>query len=148
MKIMLLGALVLAACEMPAQPVNEYPVGMTHVTSAEVPQTAPWLSPGLSLSGEIARRCTLRNDNLEAAPHFGDPSVLDPEDQDALLQVARCLTTGELSGRTILLVGGDQQRGESARGYLLKLGVCAEHVKQTLSSPDASVYGRVDMVVQ
>lgn len=140
------------ACEDAHQhaSVNAYPVGMTHATYAEVPQPAAWLSPGLRVSGALARRCALRRDDVEAAPHYGfDPAALDPDDEDVLLQLATCLTTGPLKGRTLVLArtadtddaGADaplERRAASVQKYLIEYGVRADRVDQKASvAPDA-----------
>jgi peptidoglycan-associated lipoprotein len=81
----------------------------------------------------------------ERAPTFDfDDATISRADGDVLMQVARCLTTGALQGRTIELVGRADPRGEteynltlgasraaSVNGYLLALGVGASQLRPT-----------------
>ena len=126
-------------------PHNEYPVGMTHTTAFENPQTDPGLSPNLRISPELMTKCAVHFDNLIDAPRFGfDQAVLDPTDESLLAQVAKCITDGPLSGHKVKLVGRADPRGETeynmslgahranaAMDYLLKVGVAASHVRTT-----------------
>jgi hypothetical protein len=116
-------ALTLAlGCEEQARPTSEYPVGMTHLTRAEIPATTAGLTPGLRVSAELMRKCNVRFDNVEVAPRFGfDPTALDPQDEDVLIQVAECVKSGPLANRTLRLVGGRAQG--TAKDYLTQRGV-------------------------
>ncbi len=144
--IFVAGALV--ACgqhETARAPVNEYPVGMTHTTAVEQPQTEPGLSPNLRISAELMRKCAVRFDNVEEAPRFGfDRAILDPQDQAILAQIAKCITEGPLKGRSVRLVGRADPRGEteynmtlgarradSAQKFLLSAGVTPARVSTT-----------------
>lgn len=149
MKLSLIfAASVLVACNQQktaSAPVNEYPVGMTHTTSLEQPQTEPGLSPNLRVSAELMRQCSIRFDNVEQAPRFGfDQAVLDPQDQAILAQIAKCISDGPLAGRSVRLVGRADPRGEteynmtlgarradSAQRFLLQAGVVPAHVSTT-----------------
>jgi peptidoglycan-associated lipoprotein len=141
----------LVACGYPQRdidaraPRNEYPVGMTHTTSAEKPQTEAGLSPNLRISAELMRKCQVHFDNVDQAPRFGfDQAALDPEDEALLAQVAKCVTDGALAGRAVKLVGHADARGEteynlslgarraeSAQQFLMKLGVVPARVHTT-----------------
>lgn len=143
--IFVAGALVACAHEQTRASVNEYPVGMTHTTAAEKPQTEPGLSPNLRISAELMRQCAIRFDNVEQAPRFGyDQSVLDPQDQAILAQIAKCITDGPLANRSVRLVGRADPRGEteynmslgarraeSAQRFLLQAGVAPPHASTT-----------------
>jgi hypothetical protein len=140
--------LSLVGCYDDPPAPQPYLVGMTHITQGEVPQTADWLTPGFRLSGDIARQCALRRDNLEEAPHFGfDPAVLEPEDQDLLLQVSTCLTVGPLANRKIRLTGGSEVRGDSAVGYLIEHGIPPQRLERAVVS-EAGAYQRVEVVLE
>lgn len=146
------GAMALVtACGYPQRELasapshNEYPVGMTHTTAAEKPQTDPGLSPNLRISAELMRKCQVHFDNVEEAPRFGfDQAALDPQDEAILAQIAKCVTDGALAGRTVKLVGRADPRGESeynmtlgarradaAQQFLMKLGVVPARVQST-----------------
>ncbi len=92
------------------------------VTSAVVPPAAPVvISSNVSVSDEIATACRLTLARVEDAPKFAfDESALQLQDGDAIEQIARCVTTGPLAGRGLVLVGRADPRGES--GYNLALG--------------------------
>jgi peptidoglycan-associated lipoprotein len=82
---------------------------------------------------------------LEDAPKFDfDSSDLTEEEKTVLKQVAECLTTGPLKGRSVALVGRADPRGEpeynmalgayrasTVRSYLGNLGVEAHRMKET-----------------
>lgn len=102
-------------------------------------------SPNLAVTSDLARRCALRFHNTPQAPKFDfDRFELLPEDRDVLDQVASCLTTGPLRGRTVQLVGRADPRGteeynlglgtrraESVLQYLQHLGVSPGQLSQT-----------------
>jgi peptidoglycan-associated lipoprotein len=128
---MSLGALGCAkkpAVEPPAAPV----------TSARVPGH-------VSLSSELLLRCSIQVNDKTRAPKFDfDEAALLPEDRDVLEQVAKCVTTGPMKGRHLMLIGradprGEteynmalgQNRAETVRDYLLHLGVAYEKLGQT-----------------
>jgi hypothetical protein len=155
---MLLLAMLLASCVDEAHPEERpYPVGMTHTTLAEVPHTAPGLSPSLRVSGELVRRCALKFRDVEIAPNFWfDRSALDPMDEDVLAQLARCVTTGPLTGRTLqLIVGPDpglpsaEQRTDATARYLIELGVAPAAITRSkvVAGADAGIPrdGRLDL---
>jgi peptidoglycan-associated lipoprotein len=103
------------------------------------------VSRNISVSDEIAKACKISFSNVDRAPKFDfDRSDLLPDDRDVLDQVAKCLTTGPLKGRTLALVGRTDMRGEpeynmglgehragSVRLYLTRLGVDSKKVAET-----------------
>lgn len=103
------------------------------------------VSPNLSVAGDLARQCALRFNSTPQAPKFDfDRFELLPEDRDVLDQVATCLTSGPLHGRTVQLVGRADPRGteeynmglgarraSSVREYLQHLGVSPGQLSQT-----------------
>ena len=103
------------------------------------------VSPNLAVAGDLARQCALRFNSTPQAPKFDfDRFELLPEDRDVLDQVATCLTTGPLHGRTVQLVGRADPRGTEeynlglgarraahVREYLQHLGVSSGQLSQT-----------------
>jgi peptidoglycan-associated lipoprotein len=104
------------------------PVQAPRFATAEVkpaPNPAPaatgTASPNLSVSEEIAASCKLKFNDIDYAPKFDfDQSALWSQDTNVLSQIAKCVTTGPLAGRTIDLVGRADPRGES--DYNMALG--------------------------
>lgn len=139
-------------------PANEFPVGMTHTTLAEVPHTEPWLTPSLRISGDIVRRCVIHQDDVVPYGGYVHASALEPQDQDMLLQIAKCFTTGPLAGRSIRLVSSPNPRSDTAsaeapptthqadmvRRYLLESGVAQAQVKEA-TRQEADVTEPVDV---
>lgn len=118
------------------------------VAKAPEPEPAPppvTVSPNLTVAGDLARQCSLHFNSTPQAPKFDfDRFELLPEDRDVLDQVATCLSTGPLQGRTVQLVGRADPRGteeynmglgarraSSVREYLQHLGVSAGQLSQT-----------------
>ena len=128
-------------------------VGCSHSKPAVSPKTSEKpatsspvvASPNLTVAGDLAGRCVLRFNSTPQAPKFDfDRFELLPEDRDVLDQVASCLTTGPLRGRTAQLVGRADPRGteeynlglgtrraESVLEYLQHLGVSPGQLSQT-----------------
>lgn len=124
----------------PAPPVAATAPGPAAPTSAPVAA-----SPNLAVSGDLARQCALRFNSTPQAPKFDfDRFELLPEDRDVLDQVANCLTSGPLRGRTVQLVGRADPRGteeynlglgarraDGVKQYLQHLGVSPGQLSQT-----------------
>ena len=84
-------------------------------------------------------------ESAKEAPEFSfDQSAILPEDRDVLAQVATCLTTGPLKGRSVKLVGRADPRGtqeynmalgerrsNAALTYLTGLGVPTAQLSET-----------------
>jgi len=154
----LLGApLLLAAsscAETPAQvqtPVVYYvevkspptptPAPAPTPTAAAQPQLQPVsyvpAASGLNVDEDITAACKLKLDDISQAPKFAfDKSDLAEQDKEVLSQIAACVITGPLSGRSLDLVGHADPRGgreynmalgtrraASVRMYLVALGV-------------------------
>ncbi|HEY6176456.1 MAG TPA: OmpA family protein [Kofleriaceae bacterium] len=114
-------------------------------TSTQPPSAQVSVSPNLAVGQDLARQCALRFNSAPQAPKFDfDQFELLREDRDVLDQVASCLTTGPLRGRTIQLVGRADPRGteeynlglgarraESVQQYLQRLGVSPGQLSQT-----------------
>ena len=147
MKLSLIFAMVaVTACaHEQSHPQNEFPVGMTHTTAVEKPETEPGLSPNLRVSAELMRKCQVHFDNVEDAPRFAfDQAALDPQDEAILSQIAKCVTNGPLAGHALKLVGRADPRGETeynmslgarradaAQQFLVKVGVVPTRVSTT-----------------
>ena len=112
----------------------------TQVTKAEVkPQE------GLAISEDITKACNLKIGPVEEAPKFDyDSADLTPHERDVLAEVAKCLTTGPLAGKSVELVGRADPRGEmeynmalgarrakTVHGYMSQLGVAGDKMKLT-----------------
>jgi peptidoglycan-associated lipoprotein len=83
----------------------------TPTTQAPAPQ-APAQPSELAISGQLVRACEMRFDNIQYAPKFDvDRSNLSDGDKARLQQLAACLSTGPLRGRTVRLVGRADMRG-------------------------------------
>lgn len=119
------------------------PVGTTHITLARSAPPTP--TPNLNVSAELMRQCNIVLGSADAAPKFAfDQSALLAQDTSVLDQIAKCVTTGPLAGRTLKLVGRADPRGEveynfllgehrasSAGDYLVNLGVARSQVFET-----------------
>jgi peptidoglycan-associated lipoprotein len=114
---------VIAACggggsavRPPSTELDPVARSVTTVTSAPV-------GASTSVSEDIARACNLHfNDILAKAPKFEhDQSDLSAADREVLTTIARCLSTGPLSGRTVKLVGRTDPRGAHEHNMALGL---------------------------
>jgi peptidoglycan-associated lipoprotein len=99
--------------------------------------TGQQVSQSLALSGDIVKLCGIKVTATTAAPTFDyDKAELSPEDRAVLDQLATCLVTGALKGKTVALVGRADPRGteeynlglgskraDSVSTYLVRLGV-------------------------
>lgn len=126
-----------------APPPAPPPVATRTPEPAAPPPVA--VSPNLAVAGDLARQCALRFNSTPQAPKFDfDRFELLPEDRDVLDQVATCLTSGPLHGRTVQLVGRADPRGTeeynlglgarraaNVREYLQHLGVSPGQLSQT-----------------
>jgi peptidoglycan-associated lipoprotein len=96
------------------------------------------VSPNLALSGDIVEMCNIKvTQGATAAPTFDyDKEDLHPDDRAVLDQLATCLMTGALKGRSVELIGRADPRGteeynlglgsrraSSVSTYLQRLGV-------------------------
>ena len=135
-----------AACgsDKKPTPVSPTPVATSAptVTSA---QPKPSDNMAVNVDDAIFKACNLKFSNVDAAPKFDfDSESLSDEEKDILSQVAKCLTTGPLKGRSVDLVGRADPRGETeynmtlgakraraAHTYLASLGVGSDHLFDT-----------------
>lgn len=134
----------------PAKPAAPA-VGQTETTSAAIPtkeEAGPGIdTAGLSVSGVIAKACGIppKADGKNLAPSFEfDSSALVEEDRTLLALVAKCLTEGALRGKSVVLTGRTDPRGEdeynmtlggsrsdSVKRYMIDLGVGRERLAAT-----------------
>src|SRR5262245_54714095 len=103
------------APRQPAPPVAAEPA------PAPAPTIPPAPAPHVSASEELMRACVQRLGHMDTAPTFAfDDFQLDGTDRDLLSQIATCVTTGPLKGRTLALTGHADPRGTDE--YNLGLG--------------------------
>jgi peptidoglycan-associated lipoprotein len=102
------------------------------------------VSQSLAVSGDIVQLCGIKV-STSAAPTFDyDKAELSPEDRAVLDQLATCLTTGALKGKSVSLIGRADPRGTdeynlglgsqragSVSSYLTRLGVQANQLGVT-----------------
>jgi peptidoglycan-associated lipoprotein len=135
-------ALAATACgSQPPPKVAPSPAPLPVATS---PVAAPPLKdPAVNISKDIADACNITIP--DRAPKFDfDSSNLSSAEKEILDQVAKCLTTGPLKGRSVKLTGRADPRGEqeynmdlgenratSVKKYLAGLGVADNHMAVT-----------------
>jgi peptidoglycan-associated lipoprotein len=114
---------VISGCGADAKPepktaTTEH-ISTTQPTSAAVPMNNKKSDQTINVSDEIRKACGI--DDSDRAPKFDfDSSQLSSNDRDILAQIAKCLTTGPLKGRSVEMVGRTDPRGESE--YNMNLG--------------------------
>jgi len=99
----------------PAETALSAPVAATVATP-----TAARVSTGtVAMSDDLRRLCGI--EDTGTAPKFDfDASLLTTADRGDLDQLARCMTTGPLAGKSVALVGRADPRGEEE--YNMSLG--------------------------
>jgi peptidoglycan-associated lipoprotein len=137
-------ALLVGCADKPAARPPESPVVQT-TTAARAPVDKSYKGGGVSVSGEILAKCNVTFSNVDRAPKFDfDQTSLLPQDRDVLSQIATCMTTGPLKGKSVTLVGRADPRGEaeynmalgehragSVEGYLEQLGIAKARMVET-----------------
>ena len=99
-----------------ASDYDKTPVGVAEPTGATVSLSSDQV---MNVGPDLRKACGI--DDVNRAPRFDfDSSSLSSNDRDVLGQVARCLTTGPMKGRSVSLVGRADPRGESE--YNMSLG--------------------------
>lgn len=120
----------------PTEPAPTTAAAQTAKPAADVSQDQQ-VSPTLAVSGDIIAACGIKAAPTSGAPKFDyDKDELTAEDRAVLDQIATCLTTGALKGRTVDLIGRADPRGteeynlglgsrraSTVSGYLGRLGV-------------------------
>jgi len=140
-------ALGTAGCaHEPAAPAVAAPTARPPAPVASAPPpAAPYHGASVAISGDILAACNIVLDKVDTAPKFDfDDSSLPQQDRSVLDQVATCVTTGPLRGRSLSLVGRADPRGEveynfalgehradSVVNYLAQLGVGKDKMRET-----------------
>jgi peptidoglycan-associated lipoprotein len=136
-------ALAISACgSEPPPKVAPSPAPPPAATTTAAP-SPPLKDPAVNVSKDIADACNITVP--DRAPKFDfDSSNLSSAEKEILDQVAKCLTSGPLKGRSVKLTGRADPRGEqeynmdlgenratSVRKYLGGLGVADNHMAVT-----------------
>jgi peptidoglycan-associated lipoprotein len=121
-------ALAMVACTHEGKPPESASTAL-HQNVAEVPT-----NPGrnaISISDELRHTCGI--EDAGDAPKFDfDSAALTTTDRNELDQLAKCMTTGPLTGKSVELVGRADPRGEAE--YNMNLGATrADAVKHYLA---------------
>jgi len=97
------------------------PVATPDKPAPDVANDTP-VSPGIALSGDLAKLCNIKpTGTTRTNPQFDyDKDELTAEDRQVLDQLATCLTTGPLKGKPVSLIGRADPRGTEE--YNLGLG--------------------------
>jgi peptidoglycan-associated lipoprotein len=102
------------------------------------------VSPSLAVSSDIAAACGIKAPGGTAPKFEYDQDELTAADREVLAQLATCLTTGALKGKSVLMVGRADPRGteeynlglgsrraHSVSQYLVRLGVAQAQLEIT-----------------
>lgn len=128
MKIMTLALVLVTAigCSK-KQPVAKPTTAAREPAPAATKQETPvdvsqdqQVSPNLAISGDIAAMCGIEASTTPNPKFEYDKDELTAEDRAVLEQLAVCLTSGALKGRTVSLIGRADPRGTEE--YNLGLG--------------------------
>jgi peptidoglycan-associated lipoprotein len=95
----------------PAKTGGDTAVGTTS-SSGDGGSFKPMKDPALNVSEEIQRLCNLEESKKQPKFDF-DSTELSPAEKDILDQVAKCMISGPLKGKNVLLVGRADARGET-----------------------------------
>lgn len=129
------------------------------------------VSQNITAGDDLIAKCKIHFSNTTEAPKFDyDRAELTTEDRSVLEQIATCVTTGPLKGKTVKLTGRADPRGteeynlslgdrraHQVEAYLTRLGLPTNQVASTTrgaldaSGTDESGYKtdrRVDIAVQ
>ncbi len=140
---------LVTGCQADAPP--RPPVApVAYVAPAPVVIVAPPPAPApavtmIHVALDILEACDIRDASSGKSPLFAfDSSSLSSDDQHLLGEVATCLTSGPLAGRTLALTGRADPRGSEAYnqslgdrrassvgGYLTQHGMSAANVNET-----------------
>ena len=145
-RMFLSGAVLFAAAcggnEIKPAPVTPAKVVETRTPTASAPRT---VAGGIAVDDDLLKVCGIHLANPEKAPKFDlDSADVQPEERDVLQQIATCLTTGPLKGRSLRLTGRADPRGEvnynmalgavrakNVAFYLTRLGIEPARMKET-----------------
>ena len=147
-KMLVPAALVSASCLVGCASDEHRGVvtsGTTQTTSSTVSaQPAPAAPKNMGLSNDFGV-CNIDFNNVATAPKFTfDDATLPADERSVLHQIATCVTTGPLKGRSLHLVGRADPRGEqeynmalggsranTVKSYLTQDGVSAAQISTT-----------------
>ncbi len=123
--LVLVAAIGCSKDKKPKTTPEETPVAEKPSVTPETVQQDEVVSPGLAISGDILKACGITA--LKSAnPKFDyDQDELTEDDRTILGQIATCLTTGPLKGKTVALIGRADPRGTEE--YNLGLGSRRSH---------------------
>jgi peptidoglycan-associated lipoprotein len=119
------GAMACSHHEQPQTPVAidttvPAPESTTTTTGAALNATDSTSTNGMNISNELVKACDLHFANIDEAPKFDfDKSDLRSDDRTVLEEIAKCVTTGPLKGRSLELVGRADPRGEVEYNFVL-----------------------------
>lgn len=102
------------------EPVAKVPEKPVEAVKADLP-----VSPGLAVSSDIATACGIKAPQNPNPKFDYDKDELTTEDRAVLDQLATCLTTGALKGKSVALIGRADPRGTEE--YNLGLGSRRAH---------------------
>ena len=118
-------AAALLACGHDKPPVTAATEQKPQPTVTADPTPKP-VSSSVAISGDILAACKIEFSTQSEAPKFDyDATKLSSDDTRVLDQVATCLTTGPLKGRSVQLVGRADPRGSDQ--YNMALGANRAH---------------------
>ncbi|HVJ94550.1 MAG TPA: OmpA family protein [Labilithrix sp.] len=110
-----------AACGGDQKPA---PVAPVAAPTADAPVTSAPVQKeqmAVNVDDAILKACNVKFANVEEAPKFDfDSEQLTEQEKAVLEQVAKCITTGPLKGRSVDLIGRADPRGETE--YNMTLG--------------------------
>jgi peptidoglycan-associated lipoprotein len=134
-------ALATGCAHQGATPPAEGPISQTTTSSAP----SSGARRELVVGEDLRNACNVDLGNEQEAPKFSfNDADVRPSDRPVLDQIAKCVTTGPLKGRTLHLVGradprGEQEynmtlgssRAEAVARYLRSLGVASAQINET-----------------
>jgi peptidoglycan-associated lipoprotein len=112
-------ALIAIGCGHESKPPQAANNASNGVAVTSVPAQGADSRNAVSMSDDLRHACGI--EDTGAAPKFDfDSALLSPTDRSELDQLAKCMTTGPLKGKTVELVGRADPRGEAE--YNMNLG--------------------------
>jgi peptidoglycan-associated lipoprotein len=132
------------ACGSDKKPAPVAPAATTEPPAVTSAPATPSNS-AVNVDDAITKACKLKFADTSQSPKFDfDSEQLSPAEKDILEQIAKCLTTGPLKGRSVDLVGRADPRGETeynmtlgakrsraAHQFLASAGVANDHLFDT-----------------
>jgi peptidoglycan-associated lipoprotein len=122
------------------------PTAASHETKKPAPDVKADqpVSPSISVSADIAAACGLKASGNPTPKFDYDKDELTEDDRAVLGQLATCLMTGALKGKSVLMIGRADPRGteeynlglgsrraHSVSQYLVRLGVAQTQLEVT-----------------